>query len=137
MYRGVRSALASLAVEPDRCRVCIVSGRSVADLRKAVQLDGVVELWGSHGLERFTTDGWWSGPPPSRAAARFLAEMLAASEDWSDIVERKPYGVALHLRDRPPDFARSVRRVGLGEAGHGGARVRQEARERVRQVLAR
>ena len=111
MYRGVRSALASLAVEPQRCRVGIVSGRSLADLRRMVRLDGSVEMWGSHGLERFTLDGWWSGPAPARAASAFIDEMLAANGDsWRGVVERKPYGLALHLRGHLPEFADGVRR---------------------------
>ena len=111
MYRGVRSMLASLAVEPHRCRVGIVSGRSLADLRRMVRLDGTVELWGSHGLERFTLDGWWSGPAPARAASTFIDEMLAATGDiWRGVVERKPYGVTLHLRGHLPEFAEQVRR---------------------------
>jgi trehalose-phosphatase len=36
--------------------------------------------------------------------------LAAAGESWRDIVERKPYGVALHLRGRPAEFADEVRR---------------------------
>lgn len=109
MYPGVRSALLALILE-GRCRVAIVSGRPMPSLRRAVGLDGGVELWASHGLERFTTDGCWIGPRRSRELTRFLA--AAARElrgRWLDLVEVKRYGLALHSRGRSKRFFAQAR----------------------------
>jgi trehalose 6-phosphate phosphatase len=100
MYPGVRSALLALILER-RCRVAIVSGRPMQSLRRAVGLDGGVEFWASHGLERFTTDGCWIGPRRPRELTRFL---VAAADEiagrWPGLVEAKRYGLALHCRGR-------------------------------------
>ncbi len=96
--------LVSLA-QDDRSRIAIVSGRPIADLRHVVNLNRHVELWGSHGLERITIDGCWVVSTPSRDAAALLrAVTLEMSARWPSLIERKPYGLALHSRGRPAEF---------------------------------
>jgi trehalose 6-phosphate phosphatase len=104
-YRWVRTTLQRLTTAPRPTRVGIVSGRPVADLRKLTGLLGIAELWGSHGLERLTREGCWVGPPPRKDSTEFLERVSAALVDqgWGALLERKPYGLAIHSRGAPAD----------------------------------
>ena len=104
-YRWVRSALRSIAAAPRMTRIGIVSGRPIAELRRLTGLANVAELWGSHGLERLTLEGCWIGPPPKKDAAEFLERVSASMAElgWGALLERKPYGLALHGRGAPPE----------------------------------
>ena len=104
LYPGVRAVLGKLAAAPRTTRLGIVSGRPVADLQGLLDMGHAIELWGSHGLERLTTDGRWIGPPPSPDASRLLNELAAAivASGAAEILERKPHGLAMHRRGAPP-----------------------------------
>jgi trehalose-phosphatase len=110
-YPRVRSALLTILTAPRATQIGIVSGRSVADLRRLVRLERVVELWGSHGLERLTVDGCWVGPAPSRDAKLFLDALATAlaHKGLAPVVERKPYGLALHGRGAPQGLFEQAR----------------------------
>lgn len=112
----MRSVLRALALAPRETRVSIVSGRALEDLRRLAALDGVVDLWGSHGLEHRTREGLLSAPPASREIADFLAEVHASLETGSlaSVVERKPYGVAIHQRGADPAVFEAARFEMLG-----------------------
>lgn len=86
--------------------VCIVSGRPLRFLQRAWPLPGLA-LAGSHGLERaWERDGAGQKRTASlRRAARRLERRVrrALGEAPRSLsVERKPFGVALHLRPLPP-----------------------------------
>jgi trehalose 6-phosphate phosphatase len=103
-YRWVRPTLERVASAPRPTRVGIVSGRPVADVARLSGLEGAVELWGSHGLERLTLEGCWVGPAPRRDASEFLETVAAAitARGWAGFLERKPYGLAIHARGASP-----------------------------------
>jgi len=99
-YPGMRAALATAALARHRTAIWIVSGRTVAELDRLLGLERLVDLWGSHGMERRSRHGRWSGPLRAPETAAFLA---TAAEDLerlagTDLVERKVYGLALHRR---------------------------------------
>jgi len=104
-YRWVRSALRAIAAASLPTRIGIVSGRPVAELRRLIGLENLVELWGSHGLERLTLEGCWIGPPPKKDASEFLDRVSASMTElgWGSLLERKPYGLALHGRGSPAE----------------------------------
>ena len=104
LYPGVRAALGKLARAPRPTRLGIVSGRPVADLQRFLGAGHGIELWGSHGLERLTTAGSWVGPPPATDPPGFWARWppVIVASGGGQILERKPYGLALHRRGSPP-----------------------------------
>jgi trehalose-phosphatase len=95
-----RAALERLAA---RLPVAVVSGRGVDDVRARVGLDGI---WyaGSHGSELLWPDGWReergreSLPSLDGAERRLRFELRHVP---GAIVERKPFGVAVHHRAVP------------------------------------
>jgi trehalose 6-phosphate phosphatase len=82
-------------------RLAIISGRPICQLR---QLIGRIplSLSGSHGAEILWPDGTVSGSTPPDSLDKIAQEMSHLQEVYSGIViERKPYGVALHYRGAP------------------------------------
>ena len=115
---ATRETLRALAA---RFPVSVISGRSLADLRARVGLDGLVYA-GSHGFE-IAGPGFEHTPAAARAflpaleqAEAELREGLAGIE--GHLVERKPFAIAVHYRrvasDRVGDVERAVDRV-LGD----------------------
>ncbi|HEY1250665.1 MAG TPA: trehalose-phosphatase [Thermoanaerobaculia bacterium] len=111
-YPGVRSQLRALMLSSRATRVAIVSGRALADLRRLAAMEAPVELWGSHGLERLTLDGRREAQPAPEEVRRLLEQIAAsfAASGLSGVLERKPYGVAIHRRGTPPDAFDRARR---------------------------
>jgi trehalose 6-phosphate phosphatase len=103
-WEGIRAALVKVAHASRPTVLWIVSGRTVSDLARLARLDHVADLWGSHGLERRSRQGCWSGPAPERDAASFLDEVNAVlvREGAAALLERKVYGVAIHERGADP-----------------------------------
>lgn len=108
-YPGVREVVERL-VGIDGIRTVLISGRPVRDVIRLMDLDGGVEVWGTHGWERRLPEGTYEEPelPPGvedalDRAERFLREELEAGPRC----ERKPASVAFHVRSLPPDRARS------------------------------
>jgi trehalose 6-phosphate phosphatase len=82
-------------------RLAIVSGRSIADLERHLDL-GTIAVAGSHGAE-IRCPGGVSGspePPSGLADAREAVIRFASGRDGL-LVEHKPAGVALHYRQAP------------------------------------
>lgn len=82
-------------------RLAIVSGRSVADIRRHLGRIAIA-CAGSHGVERFNADGTPAGPtvqPVPTEVTRALRDFARAREGLS--YEDKSYGAALHFRARP------------------------------------
>lgn len=105
LYPGVPNVLAALAVDA-RTRLAIVSGRPLDDLVRMVGMP--LELWGSHGLEHQTAAGVRAVTPSTGRVRKLLAEasrwVLARVRE--DLLEVKPFGLALHARAAPDDFSR-------------------------------
>ena len=89
-------ALASLA----HTHVAVVSGRGLDDLRRVSGLTDPVTLVGSHGAEM---PGWGRPAAPDPALLEALAATLSpiAADTPGSLLERKPWGVALHYRGAP------------------------------------
>jgi len=98
---GRRAAVARLSA---RCRVAVVSGRDLGDVRELVGLDDVVYA-GSHGfdLDLGTASG---AAAPDLGAEAYLPELDDAERALARVlgpvpgarVERKRFAVAVHLR---------------------------------------
>jgi trehalose 6-phosphate phosphatase len=89
-----------LAVRLDG-RLAIVSGRSIADLERHLFCAGIA-LSGSHGLEirlRDGTDARLAAAPALDHAREMITNFAGAVPGL--LVERKPFGVAIHYRQAP------------------------------------
>jgi trehalose-phosphatase len=99
-----RAALHSLAGTPD-VFVAVVTGRSAADARRMMQLDGVWVV-GNHGMEVQAPDGEIVA---SEAARPFAGAVKQAAENLGHVaetvsgafVENKGWTVSLHYRQSP------------------------------------
>ncbi|MGH9392263.1 MAG: trehalose-phosphatase, partial [Vicinamibacteria bacterium] len=98
-YPGVREAIARISGE-GWTRLAIVSGRAIADLAPLLGVDALPELWGSHGLEHRTARGDLVAAPASPALLGWIdaAAAWVEGQEWGHLLERKPYGLALHAR---------------------------------------
>ncbi len=108
-YAGVCEALARV-LAAGGTRVAVVSGRAVRDVEPLLGLDPLPEIWGSHGLEHRGTDGAYLASPAEPRAAREIEDACAwiAGRGWESLLERKPFGLALHARSAPPgEFSRA------------------------------
>ena len=97
------------------CRVAVVSGRDLADVRQRVGLDNVVYA-GSHGFDISGPNGLRKENPDAQSCLSSLDEAEALLRNQvADIpgvqVERKKYSVATHFRNVPPDRADAVEPV--------------------------
>ena len=110
-YPGIRSRLRELVLAPRPTRVAIVSGRGLADLRARAAIEPPIELWGSHGLEHLTADGREISETPPERVTKFVEEVRAAfaRQGLSEVLERKPFGVAIHRRGNPPELFERAR----------------------------
>ncbi len=99
IYPELRPILSRLA-RSSKTRLIIISGRSLADLGRLLDLDPLPELWGSHGWERRTADGISGGPPLDAVTRDRLATALARVRAFAppECCEVKPAGIALHWR---------------------------------------
>ncbi|MFI5350378.1 MAG: trehalose-phosphatase [Elusimicrobiota bacterium] len=106
-----------------RSRVAMISGRSVADLRRCV---GVPELiyGGTFGLE-LAGSGWRYVHPKALSARETLAALAEGLRDlFTDVpgvlVEDKGVGLAVHYRNVPANRRREfARRLGHARAAAG------------------
>ncbi len=101
-YDGVRELLNEIRLQGTR--LVVVSGRAIDDLLPLLALDGI-EIWGSHGRERQTTDGRRSTAPIPRTSkvAMGRAEQMLRAAGVEERCEKKPGCIAVHHRglDRP------------------------------------
>jgi trehalose-phosphatase len=134
-------ALARLADRPG-VRVALISGRTLADLRRLAAPPPAAVLVGSHGAQFATGDPTagaavpGDGPDPEEVipgmderARALLARVTAALEQISGrhpgtFVERKPAGAVLHTRQAPRSSARRATEEALaGPAAWSGVRL--------------
>ncbi len=108
-YPGVRDVL-DILMEVEGQRVIIVTGRWIKSLEPLLDLRGKPEIWGSHGLERLTPEGFYEVATIGEEAL----EGLVAADEWvesagfSGRVERKPGSVALHWRGLDEALRRGI-----------------------------
>ncbi len=124
-YPGVRDCLNSI-LEQGCCRLIIITGRAIHDLKPLLKLRHPTEVWGSHGRERLLTDGTYLLQELSSEAR----EQLGRTRDWvrrkglKDWLEEKPGCLAIHFRGRDPlevEEARAALTDHREEMGRGGA----------------
>jgi trehalose 6-phosphate phosphatase len=90
-----------------------VSGRDLADVQKLVGVDGIAYA-GSHGFDVILPDG-----SPQQRGTEFLPDVEAATGQLAERlaaipaarVERKAFGVAVHVRQVSDDLVPSVEAV--------------------------
>ncbi|WP_419815981.1 trehalose-phosphatase [Glacieibacterium sp.] len=100
-------------------RVAIVSGRPIAELKQFLGSTALV-FAGSHGVEMLWPDGTASEPPRPDDLGPVIQEMQRLQKVHSAIViERKPFGVALHYRAEP-QAEDACRRLATGLAKSTG-----------------
>lgn len=105
-YPGVRAVLDELA--DLGCRLVFVTGRDCRRLPGFLGLAHPPEVWGSHGGERLLPDGTVQALhlSPSRARGlEWVAEQTARA-GYADALERKPGGLAFHVRGLPREERR-------------------------------
>ena len=105
---SLRRVLSRLAQYP-RLRVCVISGRRLADLRKLVPVRGV-QLLGLHGWEGRDVPPLAAERQLLRVGRKLLEERLAGAlpHVW---VEDKGLGLAVHYRGAPPLVIRRARAI--------------------------
>lgn len=108
-YRGVVSLLDSI-VQSGKTRIIIISGRPIVELRALLTPLSDLEMWGSHGLERQSSDEGYSRVDVNEedAAALEKAEEWVIAAGLSSRAEIKLGGIAIHWRGMPSAEARRV-----------------------------
>jgi trehalose 6-phosphate phosphatase len=109
-YRGVVSLLDSI-MQSGKTRIIIISGRPIVELRALLTPLSELEMWGSHGLERQSSDGTYSRVHVSEEDAASLkgAEEWVVAEGLLSHAEIKHGGIAIHWRGMSSAEARRVR----------------------------
>lgn len=110
-YPGVREALAAIQAG-GRTLLVLVSGRPAETLDGLLHVFPSPEVWGSHGRERLRDGRHDTGGELPEADRRALSvlEGWIAREAGESALERKPFGVAIHWRDRDREDADRLRR---------------------------
>lgn len=111
-YPQIRETLVQL-LEHDKTRVVIISGRTVDDLKKLLDSGRLPELWGCHGLERFTRDGHYSIVELPDDMREKLAELYnwTAEKSLVNFCEFKPSGAAYHWRGLPENEVEQIHKL--------------------------
>lgn len=105
-YPGVVPLLTELCALA-RHRVVLVSGRSARQLEGLLALSPRPAIFGCYGMEELPPEGPLRSEPVPVEGRRIIdleAERLEAALG-PGCVERKPYGLALHVRGLPPHVA--------------------------------
>jgi trehalose 6-phosphate phosphatase len=105
-YPGVVPLLSQLCLLA-RHRLVLVSGRPARQLERLLGLSPRPAIFGSYGMEELPPDGPLRAEPVSDDARRIIdheTERLEAALA-AGCVERKPYGLAIHVRGLPPHVA--------------------------------
>jgi len=97
-------------------RVALISGRPARELATLSGFRPQPEIWGSYGLEHLTADGNYEfeQPTPLQAAGMVAALGTLQGNGFEGRVERKPSGIALHVRGLDADRAAHLRDEVLG-----------------------
>lgn len=99
-YRGIKEILTKL-IDLNNCKIIIVSGRSVSDIRLLLDLEKYPEIWGCHGAEKITEDGNLLTTELSRQTIKGLKEAKEAviKKGLWKRCEQKYSSLALHWRE--------------------------------------
>lgn len=111
-YEGVVPQLNSI-ISSGRTRLIIISGRSIASLRRLIGNDFQCELWGSHGLERQLP----GNNPVTRESDQKVSIGLSEIDEWSEknnlrlYLETKLGGRAFHWRGLPDQDIKRIKNL--------------------------
>lgn len=113
-YRGIKKILTEL-ISLNNCKIIIVSGRSVSDIRLLLDLEKYPEIWGCHGAERITEDGTLLKTELSQQTIKDLDEAKEAviKKGLWDRCEQKYSSLALHWRDLPPIKIKNLKKIAV------------------------
>lgn len=115
-YPGISDILDKI-ISDGRTRLIVISGRSLEDLKRLLNLNRQPEMWGSHGAERFSPQNGYGSFEPPKSTLRAL-EMI---REWSikkgleSFTERKPFGIAYHWRGMSDEEEKKIRDIVEGE----------------------
>lgn len=102
-YPEVTRALDNLMRET-HTRVVIISGRRAEEIMPLLRLARQPEIWGAHGWEYLSPDGYFSIREVTEHEAALLQrawDMAQNALEFGARLERKPASVALHWRGLP------------------------------------
>jgi len=126
LAEGVRRNLQILARSP-QCRVALISGRDLEDLRARTAITHVVHA-GCHGLEIVGPGCTFCHPDAQAQRPVLLAVSRVLCDRASDIegmwVERKRLGVAVHYRHVRPESQHAVEALLAQAIQQEGARLK-------------
>lgn len=92
-------------------RVVLISGRPAKELQHLIGISPPPEIWGSHGLERLTTDGRYEvSSVPVHKDCLLAAAAILRDAGLEEQTEIKPGGVAVHWRGLSPARAERLAR---------------------------
>lgn len=129
MLPAARQAVEALAACPS-VTVAVVSGRSLADVRERVDIDGVA-FAGNHGLKRVVDGERVVDPAAARCESQVSAVVdhvrTAVAEVPGCIVEDKGLTATVHFRQVPEEHVPAVKRAvatACADVGEGLTRSR-------------
>ncbi len=116
--------LISGIIASGRCRVVVISGRSIEDLSRLVKFDPMPEMWGCHGWERLLPGEKHlvRGPGPDVDSFLGKASEWAIENGLEGRFEIKPVSIAFHWRGAGPGLDERISgmvRSGLLEEAEG------------------
>lgn len=118
--------------------VCIVTGRSMADIRRHVSLPEIAYI-ANHGLEIRWRGGSWIHPEAAgskRALKDLLRKIGKAAEGVRGLlIENKGVTASIHLRGLSPASARRVRAIVGDAVGRGRGPFRLGRGKKVLEIL--
>lgn len=103
LYDGLRPILEAIAGAP-RHRLVFVTGRPAGELSSLLDIGAAPWIWGSHGMESLGPDRRVRAAPLPVGAGDVLDREAAhlRATYGAERLERKPFGVALHVRGIEP-----------------------------------
>lgn len=100
LSRRMRARLEALSKAP-RCRIAVISGRALGDIREKVGIAGITYA-GNHGLELEGPEGTFRYPVPEKVRSALDAVRRTMERELSGIpgafLEEKGMSLAVHLR---------------------------------------
>jgi trehalose 6-phosphate phosphatase len=110
-YPGVMKALQQIC-QTTRTRTIFITGRTADELDRILRPYGLnCEIWGVHGRERLQPDKTWMTFETEQPTTELLqqAETLLFMEGLGELVERKPFSLAVHWRSLEPKMQTDIR----------------------------
>lgn len=111
-YPGVSEVLEKI-ISGGGTRLIVISGRSIDDLKRLLDMKHQPEMWGSHGAERFSSRDGYSAFEPSDTTLRALKmiKQWSIENGLEKRLEIKPFGIAYHWRGLGPDQEEKIAKL--------------------------